>query len=46
MKINKDISKKLVANDKVLEDINIKLDNFSTAIKDQLIYNQKIEMQL
>ena len=45
-KINDNISKKLVANDKILEEINAKMDAFSSAIKDQLIYNKKIESQL
>ena len=42
-KINENISKKLASNDKVLENINIKMERFSSAIKDQLNYNKKIE---
>ena len=38
--------KKLLFNDKVLENINPKMDSFSSAIKDQLSYNKKIESQL
>ena len=45
-KINENISKKLASNDKVLENINIKMKSFSSAIKDQLSYNKKIESQL
>ena len=45
-RINENISKKLVFNDKVLENINTKMDSFSSAIKDQLSYNKKIESQL
>ena len=45
-KINKNISKKLAFNDKVLENINTKMDSCSSAIKDQLSYNKKIESQL
>ena len=45
-KINENISKKLAFNDKVLENINTKMDNFSSAMKDQLSYNKKIESQL
>ena len=37
------ISKKLASNDKVLENINTKMESFSSAIKDQLSYNKKIE---
>ena len=45
-KINENISKKVAFNDKVLENINTKMDSFSSAIKDQLSYNKKIESQL
>ena len=45
-KINENIFKKLASNDKVLENINTKMDSFSSAIKDQLSYNKKIELQL
>ena len=45
-KINENISKKLASNDKVLENINTKMDSFSAAIKDQLSYNKKIESQI
>ena len=45
-RINENISKKLAFNDKVLENINTKIDSFSSAIKDQLSYNKKIESQL
>ena len=42
-KINEDISKKLASNDKILENINNKMNNFSSAIKDQLSYNKILE---
>ena len=45
-RINENISKKLAFNDKVLENINTKMDSFSSAIQDQLNYNQQIESQL
>ena len=45
-KINENISKKLSFKDKVLENINTKMDSLSSAIKDQLNYNKKIESQL
>ena len=45
-KINENISKKLAFNDKVPENINTKMDSFSSAIKDQLSYNKKIELEL
>jgi hypothetical protein len=40
-KINDNIAKMLATNDKILENINIKMDSFSSAIKDQLSYNKK-----
>jgi hypothetical protein len=40
-KINDNIAKKLVVNDKVLENINIQMDSFCSAIKDQLSYNKR-----
>ena len=45
-RINENISKKLAFNDKVLENINTKMDNVSSTIQDQLNYNKKIESQL
>jgi ubiquinone biosynthesis protein COQ9 len=45
-RINESISKRLAFNDKVLENINTKIDSFSSAIKEQLSYNKKIESQL
>ena len=45
-KINENISKKLASNDKILENINTKMESFSSAIKDQLSYNKKIELQI
>ena len=45
-RINESISKKLAFNDKVLENINTKMDNVSSTIQDQLSYNKKIESQL
>jgi len=45
-KINENISKKHASNDKVLENINTKMESFSSSIKDQLSYNKKIESQI
>jgi hypothetical protein len=45
-KITNHLSKKLVANDKILEDINVKMDNFSEILKDQAIFNAKLESKL
>ena len=40
------LSKKLASNDKMLENINNRMDNFSTAIKNQISFNKMIESQL
>jgi hypothetical protein len=40
------INKKLHANDKMLENINAKSDDFSYAIKNQLSFNKMLETQL
>jgi hypothetical protein len=45
-RINDNILKRLAFHDKVLESINAKMDSFSSAIKDQLSFNKKIELQL
>ena len=45
-KINESLQKKLAANDKSLETIHAKMDDFSTAIKNQLSFNKMIETQL
>ena len=40
------LSKKLASNDKMLENINNRMDNFSTSIKNQISFNKMIESQL
>jgi hypothetical protein len=45
-RINNNINATLAVNDKTLEDINVKMNNFSSAINDQLIYNKKIEEKI
>jgi hypothetical protein len=40
------ITKKLNAHDKILENINAKLDEFSSVLKNQLSFNKMIETQL
>jgi hypothetical protein len=44
--ITNNLYKKLVANDKILEEINVKMDNFSESLKDQAIFNAKLESKL
>jgi len=45
-KINLNIKARLAINVKTLEDINVKMDSFSSAINDQLEYNKKIEAKI
>ena len=40
------INKKLHAHDKMLENINAKLDEFSSVLKNQLSFNKMIQTQL
>jgi len=40
-KINLDIKARLANNDKTLEDINVKMDSFLSAINDQLEIKEK-----
>jgi hypothetical protein len=44
--MNREIKVKLATNDRILEDINIKMDSFSAAIEDQLKFNKKIEEKI
>jgi len=45
-KLMDNLSKKLASNDKILENINNRMDNFSTAIKNKISFNKMIESQL
>jgi hypothetical protein len=45
-RINDNLSNKIVSNDKILESINTKMDTFSSAIKEQLNFNKKIEIKI
>ena len=45
-KINESLNKKLAAKDKILENINAKVETLSSAIKNQLSFNKMIETQL
>ena len=45
-KINENITKKLSYNDKMIENINSKLENLSSSVKNQLSFNKMIEMQI
>ena len=45
-KINENITKKLSYNDKIFENINSKLENLSSSVKNQLSFNKMIETQI
>jgi hypothetical protein len=45
-KINESLNKKLLANYKTLESINIKIEALSSALKNQLSFNKIIKTQL
>jgi uncharacterized coiled-coil protein SlyX len=44
-KLMEGLSKKLATNDKILENINNRMDSFSSAIKNQHSFNKMIEHQ-
>ena len=46
VKINENINKKLLANDKTLENLNVKLETLSSTLKNQSRFNKMIETQL
>ena len=46
VKINKNINKKLLANDKTLENLNVKIKTLSSTLKNQLSFNKMIETQI
>jgi hypothetical protein len=45
-RINENLNKKLAANEKVLENFNSTMESFTSAMKNQLIFNKMIETQL
>jgi len=45
-KINENITKKLMSNDKILENINSQIEGLTSVIKKQLSFNKMIETQL
>ena len=42
-KINENLTKKLMFNDKMIENTNSKLENLSSSVKNQLSFNKMIE---
>jgi hypothetical protein len=46
IKINENLTKKLTYNDKMLENINFKIEGLSSCIQNQLSFNKMIETKL
>ena len=46
VKINENITKKLMYNDKMLDNINPKIESLSSSVKNQLSFNKMIETQI
>ena len=46
VKINDNITKKLMSNDKILENINSQIESLSSTVKNQLSFNKMIETQI
>ena len=45
-KINENLTKKIMSNGKMLENINIKIKGLTSSVKNQLSFNKMIETQL
>jgi hypothetical protein len=45
-KINEDMNKRLLANDKTLESLTAKMDSLASSIKDQVNFNKVLELQI
>jgi hypothetical protein len=46
LRINSEVGKKLLANDRTLESIDIKMNNFTVAFQNQLNFNKVLEMRI
>jgi hypothetical protein len=46
VRINDEVRKKIHATDKLLENINVKMDNFIVATQNQLSFNKMLETQI
>jgi hypothetical protein len=43
LRINSEVGKKLLANDRILKSINSKMNNFTVAVQNQLNFNKMLE---
>jgi hypothetical protein len=46
VKINENLTKKITNNDKILENINTKLESLSAIVQTQLSFNKHLEKQI
>jgi hypothetical protein len=46
LRINLEVSKKILANDKILESIDSKIYKFTVAVQNQLNFNKVLEMPI
>jgi hypothetical protein len=46
LSINSEVGKKLLANDRILESIDSKMNNFTVAVQNQLNFNKVLEMRI
>ena len=45
-KINENFTKKMLSNDKILENVNTKLENLTSSVHNQLSFNKMLETQI
>jgi len=45
-KINESLTKKLITNDKILENINSQIEGLTSVVKNQMSFNKMVETQL
>jgi hypothetical protein len=46
LRINSEVDKKLLANDRILESIESKMNNFTVAVQNQLNFNKVLETRI
>jgi hypothetical protein len=46
LRINLEVGKKLLANDRILESIDNKMNNFTMAVQNQLNFNKVLETRI
>jgi hypothetical protein len=46
LRSNSEVGKKLLANDKIMESIDSKMNNFTTVVQNQLSFNKVLETRI